>query len=57
MDAADALYGTTLNGGPGGYGTVFRLTPPVSGSGHWTETILHGFTDDDGGADQSRAWP
>ncbi len=37
LDAEGNLYGTTGNGGPYGYGTVFKLTP----SG--TETILHSF--------------
>ncbi|MGB9198564.1 MAG: choice-of-anchor tandem repeat GloVer-containing protein [Terriglobales bacterium] len=37
MDTENNLYGTTGNGGPYGYGTVFKLT--ASGS----ETILHSF--------------
>ena len=41
-DAAGNLYGTTQNGGDGGYGTVFRLDP----SG--TLIVLHSFT---GGSD------
>jgi hypothetical protein len=55
------LYGTTAAGGntacqssytnldgTTGCGTVFQLTPPTSGGGTWTKTILHVFT---GGAD------
>jgi hypothetical protein len=42
-DAKDALYGTTLNGGPGPGGIVFRLNPPSRESGRWKETVLHGF--------------
>jgi len=38
MDKDGNLYGTTLYGGAGGAGTVFKVTP--SGK----ETILHGFT-------------
>jgi len=38
MDKDGNLYGTTLYGGAGGAGTVFKVTP----SG--IETILHGFT-------------
>jgi uncharacterized repeat protein (TIGR03803 family) len=34
------LYGTTYNGGTYSAGTVFELSPSVSG---WTETILHSF--------------
>jgi uncharacterized repeat protein (TIGR03803 family) len=43
--AADngALYGTTVGGGAGGNGTVFKLTPPNRGQTAWTETVLHSF--------------
>jgi uncharacterized repeat protein (TIGR03803 family) len=56
FDAAGNLYGTTSYGGSGscassslviGCGTVFELTPTVSGG--WTEKILHSFNND--GAD------
>ena len=44
IDASGNLYGTTDFGGSKscnlGCGTVFKLAPP-SGSGAWTETILH----------------
>ena len=42
-----ALYGTTTSGtGAALYvGTVFRLAPPASGTGLWTETILFTFND------------
>ena len=44
IDASGNLYGTTDFGGSTscyeGCGTVFKLAPP-SGSGSWTETILH----------------
>ncbi|MFY9986015.1 MAG: choice-of-anchor tandem repeat GloVer-containing protein [Chthoniobacterales bacterium] len=42
------LYGVTGNGGTAGYGVVFMLTPPASGQGNWTETILYNF---EGGSD------
>jgi uncharacterized repeat protein (TIGR03803 family) len=45
-DAAGNFYGTTVNGGLFGYGTVFELSP--NGSGGWNETVLYSFT---GGAD------
>lgn len=48
IDPSGALYGTTVNGGPGGHGTVFRLSPPVAPSKTWTHTLLHAFA---GGAD------
>ncbi len=43
FDAHGYLYGTTGSGGAYGYGTVFRLKPPVSGNGAWAETILYSF--------------
>jgi hypothetical protein len=55
-----ALYGTTAYGGsdtsgslcrtytPPGCGTVFKLTPPATSGGAWTETVLHSFTDQNG---------
>jgi len=43
LDSVGNLYGTTVDGGAYGVGTVFELTP--SGGGVWTETILHSFND------------
>jgi uncharacterized repeat protein (TIGR03803 family) len=51
VGSGGALYGTTFFGGSGtgcifksdGCGTVFELSPPVSGSGAWRERILHSF--------------
>jgi uncharacterized repeat protein (TIGR03803 family) len=40
-DGAGNFYGTTEIGGSG-YGTVFKLSP--NGSGGWSETVLHTFT-------------
>ena len=41
------LYGTTWNGGTYGYGTVFKLTPPLaickSAACYWTVSDLHDF--------------
>src|ERR1700722_14726211 len=45
VDAAGNLYGTSVQGGTFGSGTVFELSP--SGGG-WTHTVLYNFT---GGAD------
>ena len=42
FDSKGNLYGTTLNGGPGPGGIVFRLAPPGK-SGQWNETVLYGF--------------
>ncbi len=47
FDDGGALYGTTA--GPGGLlcppdcGTAFRLSPPATTGGAWTETVLHKF--------------
>jgi uncharacterized repeat protein (TIGR03803 family) len=46
LDAAGNLYGTTEEGGAGGLGTVFELTPNQNGT--WTENVLHSFA---GGSD------
>src|SRR4030081_3305950 len=45
IDSAGNLYGTSVQGGDFGGGTVFQLAP--SGNG-WTHTVLYSFT---GGAD------
>jgi uncharacterized repeat protein (TIGR03803 family) len=45
------LYGTTIEGGRGGGGTVFELTPPGMADGTWNETILHSFGGENGGPD------
>jgi len=45
LDAPGNLYGTTFQGGTGGPGIVFELSP--SGSS-WTETIVHNFNGSDG---------
>ena len=41
LDAAGNLYGTTLSGGPNGFGTVFKLTKQPNGS--WAVSILYAF--------------
>lgn len=40
MDAADNLYGTTVQDGADGGGTIFELTPST---GNWTLTTLYSF--------------
>ena len=46
MDAAGNLYGTTLDGGIYGYGSVFEMSPREGG--RWSEAVLHSFNISDG---------
>ncbi|MGA8151795.1 MAG: choice-of-anchor tandem repeat GloVer-containing protein [Terriglobales bacterium] len=48
FDAAGSLYGTTVNGGPYGYGVAYKLTPNAAGC--WVPKILHKFTGGKDGA-------
>jgi len=51
FDTKGALYGTTINAGPGnGRGTVFKLSPPNAHSRSWMETFVHVFTSCNGSA-------
>ena len=48
IDSAGALYGTTIYGGgecgmEHACGTVFKLSPPTTADGVWSESILHAF--------------
>ena len=47
-DAAGNLYGTTVDGGSLGQGTVFELSQ--SAGGNWIKTVLHSFGDGDDGS-------
>jgi uncharacterized repeat protein (TIGR03803 family) len=42
IDSAGNLYGTTLDGGSSGQGTVFELSPTSAGG--YRETLLHSFS-------------
>jgi uncharacterized repeat protein (TIGR03803 family) len=46
FDRAGNLYGTTLGGGSNNTGTVFKLSPPATQGGSWTETVLFIFPAD-----------
>jgi uncharacterized repeat protein (TIGR03803 family) len=48
FDHSGNLYGTTQGGGTSNGGTVFKLSPPSSSGGSWTETVLHSFSGSDG---------
>ena len=48
FDADGALFGTTHDGGAYGKGTVFKLSPPKSGSSAWVRKVVHDFR---GGSD------
>ncbi len=51
VQASDGnFYGTTPQGGPGGKGTIFRISP----TGQFT--VLHSFQGNDGDTPQSRLW-
>jgi uncharacterized repeat protein (TIGR03803 family) len=50
MDDGGALYGNTFYGGANNDGVVFKVAPPVSGAGPWTETVIRSF---DGSVDGS----
>jgi uncharacterized repeat protein (TIGR03803 family) len=55
LDASGNLYGTTMYGGTGYEGTVFKLTP--TSQGPWIKTTLHNFHDLDGaGPELSKLW-
>lgn len=64
VDGKGNLYGTAAAGGGAGScnqffdynngcGTVFKLSPPASHGGPWTETTLHSFA---GGSDGANPW-
>lgn len=54
VDQTGALYGTTQQGGSANKGTVYRLTPPVTGA-KWTAETLYAFQGgSDGIAPQSK---
>jgi uncharacterized repeat protein (TIGR03803 family) len=42
-DSNGTLYGTTINGGGSGNGTVYKLTPPTGGGTQWSFTVLYTF--------------
>ncbi|MGA8735846.1 MAG: choice-of-anchor tandem repeat GloVer-containing protein [Terriglobales bacterium] len=57
FDSKGALYGTTQIGGdlqgecsPNGCGELFKVSPPVTKGGIWSEKVLHRFTGLDGAA-------
>ena len=43
FDASGNLYGAASQDGASGQGSVFRLTPPTSRGGGWTENVLYSF--------------
>ena len=44
------LYGTTGYGGSNGVGTFFKLMPPATSGGTWTEKILYNFVGGNSGS-------
>ena len=55
-DASGALYGVTPGGGNGN-GIVFKLTPPTTAGGSWTETVLHTFIGQESKEDEDGSQP
>jgi uncharacterized repeat protein (TIGR03803 family) len=53
FDKAGNLYGTTSQGGSGGDGTVFELTPPAKAKGAWTPVTLVNFNGVNGSSPNS----
>lgn len=49
VDRLGTFYGTTSGGGAFGPGVIFKLTPPAPGKTTWTESVLHDFTEAEGG--------
>jgi uncharacterized repeat protein (TIGR03803 family) len=47
-DKSGNFYSTTIYGGPFSNGEVFKLSPPATPGGAWTETVFHAFTGADG---------
>ena len=45
-DSRGNLYGTTFNGGPNAFGSVYELIPANAGT--WRETVLYNFNGSDG---------
>jgi len=45
-DSQGNLYGTTFNGGPNAFGSVYELIPANAGT--WREVVLYNFTGSDG---------
>jgi uncharacterized repeat protein (TIGR03803 family) len=43
MGSGGVLYGTTVQGGSAGHGTVFSLTPPAAPGAAWSYNILYNF--------------
>lgn len=51
IDSTGAIYGTTVAGGPGQMGVLYKLVRPPSGTGPWTESEpAHFFSDGINGA-------
>ncbi len=42
-DPSGKLYGVTRQGGRFNQGAVFVLSPPATGQGKWSETVIHSF--------------
>jgi uncharacterized repeat protein (TIGR03803 family) len=43
VSRSGALYGEAAGGGTNGFGAVYKLTPPATSGGAWTETVIYNF--------------
>lgn len=43
LSRSGALYGQAAGGGANGFGGVYKLTPPATSGGAWTETVIYNF--------------
>jgi hypothetical protein len=50
-DPSGVLYVAAIDGGPTDKGEIVQLTPPESGSGPWTKTVLYAFATAQGSTD------
>ena len=53
FDRSGNLYGVTFEGPPNGFGLLFELRKPSGQARHWTEKVLHLFSNGNDGANPS----
>jgi uncharacterized repeat protein (TIGR03803 family) len=48
VGTGSVLYGTTVEDGASGHGTLYELRPPATPGSNWTERVLHTFSRENG---------